>query len=259
MMVDLGPDRFHHACLRHVMAAHPDFAPDDRVFDYYRLLDDELGATLGLAGPDTTVMVVSDHGVKPLHGAVCINELLIREGLLVLRDGPPPAPAPLSALNVNWDRTVAFGEGGYHGRIFLNRTGRDPRGIVTPDRAPAVIDQLRRLLTSLTGPDGRPMHNVVFAPREKYGDAYAGMPPDLTVYFDNLNRRSAGTVGHGTIFLPCNDTGTDHANHDFDGIFALRGPGVQRGERRASILDIFATALHRLGIAAPAGTGGEIL
>ena len=35
-----------------------------------------------------TVLVVSDHGARPMHGAICVNEWLVQEGYLVLEETP---------------------------------------------------------------------------------------------------------------------------------------------------------------------------
>ena len=53
---------------------------------------------------------------------------------------------------------------------------------------------------------GRTMRNQVFDPDRIYGIA-RGDKPDLMVYFDDLNWRSAGTVGHDSLYLFENDTG----------------------------------------------------
>ena len=55
----------------------------DVIRDYYRYLDDEIGRLLELLTDDTIVLVVSDHGAQRLDGGFCVNEWLVREGLLV--------------------------------------------------------------------------------------------------------------------------------------------------------------------------------
>jgi hypothetical protein len=92
------------------------------------------------------------------------------------------------------------------------------------------------------------------------------VPPDLIVYFDNLSRRSIGTVGHGAIHVAGNDTGPDDANHDPEGIFiAARMADLRRGVRRniritgASCLDITPTILHEYGLPALHDSGGTII
>ena len=102
------------------------------------------------------------------------------------------------------------------------------------------------------------MRVAVFRPEDIYG-ATRGNPPDLMVYFDDLDWRSAGTVGHGGLYLSENDTGPDDSVHAMDGIFVLHDPSRRHARRAegASILDIAPTVLELMGVAAPAGMEGR--
>ena len=51
------------------------------------------------------------------------------------------------------------------------------------------------------------MKNSILEPAKLYGTA-TGDKPDLMVYFDELDWRSAGTVGHDSLYLFENDTGS---------------------------------------------------
>jgi predicted AlkP superfamily phosphohydrolase/phosphomutase len=112
MMVEIGLDRMHHAFWRFLDPAHPRYEPDSRYRDairnYYAYLDEEIGELLERFDDDTAVLVVSDHGARPMHGAICVNEWLVREGYLVLEE-MPTVVTPFSALRVDWSRTRAWG------------------------------------------------------------------------------------------------------------------------------------------------------
>jgi len=85
------------------------------------------------------------------------------------------------------------------------------------------------------------------------------IPPDLIVYFGDLDWRSAGSVGVGSIHLRENDTGPDDANHDPDGVFAW-DPGPDRSLRRAEryqIYDVAPSVLRFFGIDVPEDMIGE--
>ncbi len=263
MLVDLAPDRLHHGLLGAILPEHNLFDPSNRFVEecraYYRVLDREIERTLDLAGPDTVVMIVSDHGVRPLEGAVCVNEWLIKEGYLVLEESPR-TPTPLSRLRVDWSRTRAWGEGGHHCRICFNVAGRESEGIVPANRLDEERHELVRRIESLRGSDGERLDNTVIIPKERYAEV-KGLPPDLMVYWDDLRLRSVGTVGHGTVFTASNDLGHDEANHARDGILVLGGAGV-RAEEEAScfeIRDVFATSMSVLGLEPPSGTTGNKL
>ena len=64
-------------------------------------------------------------------GGFCINEWLVEQGLLVLTE-PVGSPTPIASAPVDWSRTVAWADGGYYARVFLNVAGREPRGVVAP-------------------------------------------------------------------------------------------------------------------------------
>jgi len=263
MIVDLGPDRLHHGALRAALPSHPLHDPGSplvrAVGDYYALLDAEIEKTAACAGPDTTMLVVSDHGVQPLRGSVCVNEWLIREGYLCLLERPAPS-TPLAACRVDWSRTRAFGEGGYHSRIFFNVAGRDPDGIVPPDRLGAECAELAARARDLRGPTRERLDTRAATPKELYGTARCnGFPPDLTIYWDRLGLRSAGTLGHDALYLAGSDGGPDDANHDFDGIFAISGAAAPRAGRVEGLRveDVFSIAARALGIETPAGVAGR--
>jgi predicted AlkP superfamily phosphohydrolase/phosphomutase len=253
MMVEMGPDRVHHALYHLIDPASPryDARYDEAARAYYASLDGCLAELLDAAG-DATVLVVSDHGARTMEGAVRINEWLRREGWLALRGETPPAPASLRDAGVDWARTRAWGEGGYYARVFLNVRGREPEGALARSAYEAERERLERALLSMRGPDGRPLDNVVVRPerafREVRGDA-----PDLLVFFGDLAYRSIGTVG-GDLFSDDNDTGPDGCNHDWDGVLVLGGAGARaRGRLDGMVIyDVGATVLGLLGVEAPA-------
>jgi predicted AlkP superfamily phosphohydrolase/phosphomutase len=192
------------------------------------------------------VLVVSDHGVRPLEGAVCVNEWLIREGYLVLEE-IPERPTPLGSLKVDWSRTKAWGEGGHHGRICFNVKGREPAGIVASEDFNGERRVLAERIRQLNGPNGESFDNRVIFP-DSQGGTTEGLPPDIMVYWDNLARRSVGTVGHGKIHLAQNDTGPDEANHATHGIFIHLGSGIpsEGPVQNLEIDDVFGAVLTAL-------------
>lgn len=261
--VEMGPDRLHHAFFHHFDVDHPRFVPGNPFEDvgarYYAFLDAEIEATLALVPEDTHVLVVSDHGAKPMLGGVAVNELLVREGYLHLKEAPS-GPAALVPAMIDWSRTRAWAEGGYYARVFLNVKGREPEGIVAADEVEPLVAELTRLFESLPSPEGAPMKTSARRPRDRYRKT-RGHPPDLMVYFDDLNRRALGKVGLGAIHLPSDDRGPDACNHDWDGIFIAKGPGFDGvGELRGPhLLDVFPTLLEVMGVSCPGGLAGRSL
>jgi len=261
MTVEIGVDRFHHAFWRHIDPEHPhheDANPWKSLGrEYYQLLDERIGRLCAVAGEDTVIMVVSDHGARAMHGGFCINEWLIRKGYLSLRE-TPATWGPLDHSLVDWARTTAWAEGGYYARVFLNVAGREPAGIVAPDRVRAVRDELRRELEYAHNDRGERVPVLVRDP-EQYYRQVRGFPPDLMVYFDELRLRAIGSVGSGRIVVEGNDSGPDGCNHDWDGIFVMSGGGTPaRGcVEGAEIYDVTPTILGAFGLARPPGILGR--
>jgi predicted AlkP superfamily phosphohydrolase/phosphomutase len=255
MMVEMGPDRFHHAFYRHLDPSHPNHEPDHPLVEagrrYYAFLDAELGRLVDSVGDDTTVIVVSDHGAKPLLGGVAINEVLRRAGYLTLKD-EPTSPVPLTTDMIDWTRTRAWGEGGYYARIFLNVAGREPEGIVPSEAYEATRNAVARLLEALEGPDGAPLDTVVRRAETTYRET-RGEPPDLLAFFGDLAYRSVGQVGLEGLFTENGGLGPDACNHDWDGIFVMAGGGSPaRGETtKLAIYDICRTVLGVMGVEGP--------
>jgi predicted AlkP superfamily phosphohydrolase/phosphomutase len=262
-MVEMGPDRLHHGFWRFADPGHRLYEAgnpfEDAILDYYRLLDEELARLLELLPPQTSLLIVSDHGARRMDGGICVNEWLIREGLLEVKRRPD-AIGRLEYDNVVWSRTRAWGEGGYYGRVFINVEGREPTGVVPAGEYEAFRDELAGRLRAIEGPDGEPLGTVVHKPEELYREVN-NVAPDLLVYFGNLAWRSVGSLGHDGIHTFTNDTGPDDANHDFHGVFLaddarLAGRGELEG---LSLYDVLPTILDRLGLEVPPELVGRVL
>jgi predicted AlkP superfamily phosphohydrolase/phosphomutase len=262
MMVEIGLDRMHHAFWRFFDAEHPRHEPGHRYRDairnYYGYLDDEIGELLQRFDDDTAVMVVSDHGARPMLGAICVNEWLVREGYLVL-ERQPEQVTPFGGLAVDWSRTRAWGEGGYYCRLVLNVKDREPHGVVDPAEYEELRSELATRLRQVPGPHGEAIGTQVFRPEELWRER-RGIPPDLIVYFGDLGWRSNGSVGHGRHWTFDNDTGPDDANHDRNGIFVVAGPGVPATRRDdLTIYDVAPTIMSLAGLTVDGAMRGQAI
>lgn len=249
--VEIGLDRLHHAFWKFFDENHPRHVDDgelaDFVEEYYSLIDEGIGR-LRRAAPDAHILIVSDHGAKAMEGAFALNEWLADNGYLELEERPDEQ-TPLHKLKVRWDRTRAWGWGGYYARIFVNVRGREPNGIVDPQDAVSLIREIEDDLRGVSLPDGRRMEVQVHLPEELYPEV-RGDAPDAIAYFGDLAWRSAETVGHGSWFLEENDTGPDDAVHDWDGVYVLHDPEgrIGTGNGRREIYDVAPMILSILGI-----------
>jgi predicted AlkP superfamily phosphohydrolase/phosphomutase len=236
MFVEIGVDRLHHMFWKYYDKSHPRYIPDNQYQEvipkYYKYIDDKIGELLSIIDDGTYVLLVSDHGTASMKGAFCINEWLIKEGYLVLKSYPTSV-TDLEKCEVDWEKTVAWGWGGYYSRIFLNVKGREKNGKISTIEYNKVRDELRSKLHEIVGPQGEKFDNKVFYPEEFY-DECIGSKADLMVYFDNLFWRSAGSIGHNRTYLSENDTGPDDSVHWMDGVFILYN---KRKDNHASKLD----------------------
>jgi predicted AlkP superfamily phosphohydrolase/phosphomutase len=251
--VEIGLDRIHHGFWRYHDPEHILHEPNspfaDVVRDYYVHLDEQIASVLDLLTEETVVLVVSDHGAKRLDGGFCVNEWLVREGLLALHSYPDQV-TPMSKLDVDWSKTKVWSEGGYYARVFLNVKGREPEGTIDPADYERFRDEVKAKLEATTDAEGKPLGTLVFKPEEIYRDV-RNVAPDLIVHFGGLSWRSIGGVGYPSIHVRENDAGPDDCNHAQHGAFVLASPQLPPiGEiEGAHLLDIAPTLLELGGYA----------
>ena len=221
--VDIGQDRVHHGFWKY---HDPDHVLHERnspfretIHDYYRHIDSEIGQVLELLSDDTIVLVVSDHGAQRLDGGFCVNEWPVRERLLVLKSYPDQV-TPFAKLDVDWEKTKVWSEGGYYARVFLNIKGREPQGAIEPADYESFRDEIKAKFEATVDAQGKPLGTLVFKP-EKIYKSVQNIAPDLIVHFGALYWRSIGGVGYPTIHVLENDTGPDDCNHAQFGSFIL--------------------------------------
>jgi predicted AlkP superfamily phosphohydrolase/phosphomutase len=261
--VDIGLDRVQHGFWEYFDPRHVKFQPGNPyetvIPDYYRFVDEQIGEMLELLDDETAVLVCSDHGAQRLDGGFCINEWLVQQGYLALKAYPDKV-TPFSELEVDWERTRAWSEGGYYARIFINAQGREPTGVVAPAEYEALRNELKARLEALPDDQGRQMGTQVFKPEEIYKQV-RNVAPDLIVHFGGLYWRSIGGVGYPGLHDQENDTGPDGCNHARFGSFILAAPGLAlQGELSgAHLLNLAPTLLELAGCDIPASMQGAPL
>jgi predicted AlkP superfamily phosphohydrolase/phosphomutase len=260
-MVEMGVDRIYHGFWKAMDPEHRKHVPgnpyENAIKDYHRHVDQLISRLLAHADDDTTVLVVSDHGGKRMEGGIRINEWLRNEGLLTTVSDPTE-PTSLDDAGVDWSRTVAWGEGGYYSRIFLNVEGREPEGVVPAHDYERTRTELARRIEAIPDDRGLPMKTTAFRPEDVYPEVN-GIAPDLIVHFDDLAWRAVGTVGGDEgVHTFENDTGPDDANHAQQGMLVMAGPEVSHGRRDdMHLLDVAPTVLDVLGVPVPATMRGQ--
>jgi predicted AlkP superfamily phosphohydrolase/phosphomutase len=264
MMVEMGTDRIHHGFWKYMDVNHLKHEPgnpyQDAIKRYYKFCDEQIGTLNEFIDEQTTLFIVSDHGARKMDGGICINEWLMREGYLKLKQ-LPTQPQPVEKCDVDWSQTRAWGSGGYYARLMINVKGREPEGTVASvAEYEALRDELIAKLSALPNHNGEAMKTKVVRPEEVY-PVCRNIPPDLFVYFDDLNWRSVGSIGLNEIYTFENDTGPDDANHDWHGIFLMGNPRNGNGKERTDldIKDVAPSILHQMDIAIPPDMEGKVV
>ncbi len=261
-MVEMGVDRIHHGFWSYMDKSHHRHVPgnefENAIFEYYKYLDDEIGKTLDCMDLDKTALwVVSDHGATCMVGGCMFNQWLMNEGYLHFKE--PVSPNQKFDVNdVDWSKTTAWGEGGYYGRLFINKAGREPEGQVKPEDYDSFRNELAAKIEAIEDHEGKPMGNNCYKPEEIYKTVNR-VAPDLVVIFGELRWRSVGQVGSDSIHAFENDTGPDDANHAQQGMYIYTNPSQPaRGRVNGPTLyDVTPTILSDLNLPLPADLKGK--
>jgi len=266
MMVEMGPDRIHHGFWKYMDPLHRKHEPNSPyknvILDYYKYLDQEIGELLSLTDENIITIIVSDHGSQAMEGGVCINEWLMSEGYLTLRE-KPPGIVSLAKAKIEWSKTCCWGEGGYYARIFFNVKGREPQGVVPPHNFEEMRNEIARKLEAMCDEKGNPLGTTTYKPQEIY-TVVNGIPPELIVYFGGLKWRSVGSIGYGSFLTFDNDIGPDDANHSEYGVCIIHDPlrstsSPSVPKEGLDILDISPTILTLMGIRVPDELEGKAI
>ncbi len=261
--VNIGLDRAQHGFWRFYDPQHRRHEQNrfsTVIRDHYRWVDDWIGRLMRHVDEQTSVLVVSDHGVKRMDGAVALNEWLRLNGWLCVKEPLPSGISRFDAACIDWGRTRAWSTGGYYGRIFLNVQGREPQGVVPPEAVDDTLHELVAGLQTLRDDRGQPLAVRAMRPADIYQEVN-GIAPDLIVYFGDLHWRTVGGLGYGQPITLDNDTGPDDANHAEEGLYLwvpAWGTPSGQGEQR-QLMDIAPTVLEALRLPADPAHQGRSL
>ena len=89
MVTFVAGDRASHWFWKHMEEEHPDHEESeyrDTIKKFYREIDSAVGELIEEAGEETNIVVLSDHGFTGLEGSININNLLLDEGYLKLKE-----------------------------------------------------------------------------------------------------------------------------------------------------------------------------
>lgn len=166
----------------------------------------------------------------------------------------------LSLSDVDWSRTKVYGSG-HMGQLRLNVKDRESRGIVKSEEYDELINRLKKELYRLRDPiTNERVVERVFRREEIYSGKYVKEAPDL-LYLTNCPYVPYNGIEINTGRLITPSPSIQSSMHTMDGILIMKGPGIRKGVRleKASIMDIFPTVLHIMGIPIPSELDGDVL
>lgn len=186
-------DQLAHMYWRTMDSKSPGYDPDSRytqvIEQTYRDMDAVLAKVRQHLDPDTTLLVMSDHGFAPFYRSFNLNSWLQREGYIVLKDEDKLEESPFFE-KVRWSRTRAYAVG-FNG-LYINLQGRERFGIVRPGaQRQAVMQEIAAKLLALRDPEtGQRAIYKVYRAEDIYSGAALGQAPDLLIGYNRGYRVS---------------------------------------------------------------------
>lgn len=264
-----GPDKLQHLFWRFVDPVFAESDPNewwldvrDHCLNYYRQVDRNIQKMVEAAGPDTNVIMTSDHGFGPTDEIVYINEWLSREGYLQWADvAEEDATGQLTANKIkdhlqmiDWKNTSAYCPTPSSNAIYLKKANGSGNG-VPPSEYLDYCLKLKQALLDYRDPrtGGQVFARVDLNKLE--GTAYVEPSPDITV-----SLRDGGFVS----ILKSTDVVSPRKHvdgtHRPNGIFLASGPDFKVAEQLEALdlLDITPLMLHLLGLPVPGDLEGAV-
>ena len=257
-------DRIQHMFWRYVDEKHPSPREDNPAFasaipDMYRKMDDLIGRIRAKLSDKDVLMVISDHGFGSFRRCVNINTWLYENGYLSLKSGKISDVDYLQ--DVDWSKTKAFSIG--LAGIFINRKGREFRGIVETKDVPALKQEIMEKLMKLQDPEnGETVMNSVYDSEKEYKGVYKNDAYDIVLGFKRGYRISWESVtGKLTPEVFANNMKAWSGDHCLDPKLV---PGVffsnwKLTAENPAIIDIAPTVLNLFAVPVPAYMEGKVI
>jgi predicted AlkP superfamily phosphohydrolase/phosphomutase len=233
--------------------------PGDELIRVYKAVDQACGdlieKAIWLYGEEPTVVVLSDHGMRPTHWLFRTNRWLEQAGYLRyqpvatthLRGREHQDDPPRAEIDFAVTRVYSFG---YGGQIYL------ADGDSEPDEG--LLNEVAGALAQIAHPETREPLFEVRTKHELYRGPFLDRAPDLfllardervhadsscQLWDDAFQRNDRLVVGRSTSYS---------GQHGLTGILAAAGPGIRKADLRygAELVSVPATLLALLGLSA---------
>lgn len=190
-------DQDAHMLWRNMDETHPMHKESDARFAHYiyymyEEMDKLIGQILPAVDDDTMLIVCSDHGFEQFGRQFHLNSWLRREGYLAIKP-EAKSKTQTSIYDVDWENTIAYGIG-FNG-LYINRKGRESKGIIPDDKVQKYAGEIASKLTGLTdGETGKTVISQVFGRGEVYSGEHTPEMPELLVGYEPGYRNSSDSV-----------------------------------------------------------------
>lgn len=191
--VSTATDRVAHMFYRFRETSSPRYDAEaaarvgDPIAREYERMDATIAMVQSKLGPNDTLLILSDHGFHGFLRGLHVNQWLLANGYLVLKEGKTSGDV---LRDTDWSQTRAYGLG--TGQIYLNRRGREREGIVDERQVAALVDEIRTKLLALRDEErgSVPVIAEVYRGSQVFTGANALAAPDLQVAFSEGYRTS---------------------------------------------------------------------
>lgn len=263
-----------------------------QVSTFFEFIDTAIGRLIKLAGHNTNIVIISDHGHGPLTRSIRVNRWLEHKGFLRIKSSLKTQSAlwairlfksidflkfrrvfislgkrhdVLNSITqgtaIDWPKTSAYmSTGSQTANIYINLKGREPNGAVAQEDYETVRRELRNELEHLKDPEtgNRAIKRVYY--REEIASDNCELVPDLLVepedgYYLSLH------IDDPSIFKSHRFGREEVGSHRKEGIYVLAGPDFGRlsGKRETDIVNVPATILALMGVKAPSYFDGKTM
>jgi predicted AlkP superfamily phosphohydrolase/phosphomutase len=296
-------DWTQHLMWKHIDKSHPLYDPEEsekykqEFIKFWIKIDDVVCNMIKIAGENTNLFIVSDHGFGPQDECFNLAKWLEGKGYLVRKKKEKTiiikekmssisnmvAKTPFrkiiphtiakvvssaskiritDEIDFKKSRAYVLGHTIPFGGIYLNVKGRDLRGCINNgSEYDALKRDIIRELEDLRKDVGQDVEVSIFDPNEIYKGDKVKLAPDIIFTIDNW-RCIINEENFDDVFFKNEPYSNRHTgSHRMNGIFAAYGPDIRKGVGiiNAKIYDIAPTILHMFGIPIPRDMDGRVL
>lgn len=293
MVVFTATDRMGHYLWNYHRAEDLDGSAESQalheaIVNYYKEQDKLIGDLVDAAGPETSVLLMSDHGMGPIHSKITHwNNWLYKKGYLkldkasskspdglLLRLGLPrdkigrlvrrlPGFASRRAIGkmktVKKARIDYAASSAHYVRIFdpvggirINHAGPGKKELIEE-----ILNEVRQVVDPATG---QKIVRRAYRREECFWGPFAEQMPDIILVFQPDYGSSARVSNYSAIAME-RPSIEDPGGHHIEGIFVASGPQVMQRDQPLSdlnIVDMAPTVLHLLGLPIPEDMDGRV-